>query len=438
MILVRLLFFSLAVVALAPVVSFPQDDFENPPVSYYVNESQDPVAILSRKIASGEVQLQKDSSGTYLLSLLEALDVPVASQCLVFSKTSLQIHHIGPRSPRAIYFNESVYVGFVQGSNVIELTAIDPQLGCVFYTFESSQKSSDDMSSTSSPNIIRDRGQCLSCHATTRTERVPGVLVRSIYPDQAGRPRSGASAFVTDYRSPFIKRWGGWYVTGEHGSMRHLGNQIASDRIDPQKIDSESGANWNELPKSIDLKKYPRSTSDIVSLMVLEHQTRLHNLITRANYEARQATYLDQSINKALDRPNDYVSESTQRRIKTVSDDLLKGILLADEFVLEQPIQGSNEFNEVFAKRGKVDSQGRSLHQLDLQKRLFKYPVSYLVLSPHFDALPKPVLDCIRRQLRGILVGSQEAPPGVSFNQKEREVLFEILDDLKPGWLDDN
>ncbi len=198
----------------APFVS-GGDEFEQAPISYYDSESKDPVALLWKEMQSGARKLEPDENGQYLRSLLEALDVPVDSQCMVFSKTSLQINHISPRTPRAIYFNDSVYVGYVQGSSIIELTAVDPQLGCVFYTFECPDADNDEegvggaatKGDDSYPTIIRDRGQCLSCHATTRTERVPGVLVRSIYPDKAGRPRSGASSFVTDHRSPFIQRW---------------------------------------------------------------------------------------------------------------------------------------------------------------------------------------------------------------------------------------
>lgn len=109
------------------------DDFEHPPISYYDSKSRDPVASLWTKIQNGEVILTPDSKGEYLAAVLKELDVPVSSQCLVFSKTSLQINHISPRTPRAIYFNDSVYVGFVQGSSIMELTAVDPQLGCVFY-----------------------------------------------------------------------------------------------------------------------------------------------------------------------------------------------------------------------------------------------------------------------------------------------------------------
>ena len=410
------------------------DDFENPPIAYYDTISNDPVSMLWKQMQSGQAKCEPDEKGEYLGPLLKALNVPISSQILVFSKTSLQISHISPRTPRAIYFNDSVYVGFVQGSNIMELTAIDPQLGCVFYTFEV-PKGGTAEDEPDRPTVIRDRGQCLSCHATTRTERVPGVLVRSIYSDKAGRPRSGASSFVTDHRSPFVQRWGGWYVTGEHGAMRHLGNTFALDRLDPQQVDAEEGANWPKMPGFIDTKPYLRDTSDIVALMVMEHQTRVQNLITRANYETRQAVHLDQAMNKALERDSSHVSDSTKRRIASVGDELIRGLLFADEFELTSPVDGSGPYRAQFSNRGPCDSKGRSLYQLDLKQRLFRHGCSYLILSSQFDGLPEPVMQYLKSHMSAILSGSQELPSGVNLDNARREQLRQMLVELKPGWL---
>ncbi len=403
-----------------------EDEFENAPISYYESESHDPVAKLLQQIKSGEKVLVADSKGDYLPSVLQALDIPVSSQCLVFSKTSLQLSRIGPSTPRAIYFNDSVYLGVVQGSDVMELTAIDSQLGCVFYTLEREGEKFQ---------ILRDRGQCLSCHATSRTERVPGVLVRSIYSDKSGRPRSGSTSYVTDYRSPFQQRWGGWYVTGTHGKMTHLGNAFALDRQDPQKVDTEFSLNLEKLPENVQGDFYLQESSDIVALMVLEHQTRLHNLITRANYETRQAIYLDQAMNEALDRDKSFRTESTGRRIASVGEALVAGLLFADEFALESEVKGTSAFPQEFSQRGPIDSQGRSLYQLDLKKRLMRYPCSYLILSSHFDGLPDAVMTYIQNRMHGILTANGELPKGVRIEPDERKIIREMLDELKPGWL---
>lgn len=419
--------FCFFVVAPATIFGWVDDDFERAPIAYHTSPSHDPVACLLERLQAGTEKLEVEPNGSYLRSLLKTLKVPESSQCLVFSKTSMQIPYISPRTPRAIYFNDSVYVGSVVGSTVMELVAVDPQLGCVFYTLE---REANDY------RIIRDRGQCLSCHATSRTERVPGVVVRSIYSDKSGRPRSGSSTYITDHRSPFEQRWGGWYVTGHHGAMRHLGNSFALDRDDPQRVDMESGANQSLLPSSVASESYLGPTSDIVALMVLEHQTRLHNLITRANYEARQAAHLDQSMNEVLGRAKDHVSESTGRRIASVGDALIAGLLFADEFELESPIKGSSGFAEEFSARGPLDSKRRTFHQLDLQKHLFRFPCSYMILSEHFDGLPDPIMTYVKIELDKILTKRATPPKGVRLTQEDCLTICEMLRELKPGWLE--
>jgi hypothetical protein len=169
--------------------------------------------------------------------------------------------------------------------------------------------------------------------------------------------------------------------------------------------------------------------------MVLEHQTRVHNLITRANYESRQASHLDKSMNGALGRAPDFVSESTQRRVASVGEALLEGILFANEFPLESPVTGTSGFAESFSARGPFDSKNRSLFQLDLKKRMFQYPCSYLILSDHFVALPEPVDFYIRQRLVSILKNGTPPPQGVNWSQEDRNTLREMLEELKPGWL---
>jgi len=218
--------------------------------------------------------------------------------------------------------------------------------------------------------------------------------------------------------------------------MRHLGNSFALDRDDPQRVDMESGANQSLLPSSVASESYLGPTSDIVALMVLEHQTRLHNLITRANYEARQAAHLDQSMNEVLGRAKDHVSESTGRRIASVGDALIAGLLFADEFELESPIKGSSGFAEEFSARGPLDSKRRTFHQLDLQKHLFRFPCSYMILSEHFDGLPDPIMTYVKIELDKILTKRATPPKGVRLTQEDCLTICEMLRELKPGWLE--
>jgi hypothetical protein len=402
--------------------TWAQIDFERPPVNYGQEVSQDPVAQLIRKMAAGEAKLEYDQRLGWLPSILKSLDVDPESQVLVFSKTSLQLHKISPRTPRALYFNDDVYIGFCQQGEVVEIAATDPSLGAVFYTLDQAEDAT---------KIVADRGQCLTCHATNRTHSVPGYLVRSVYSDFNGRPRSGTRAFVTDHSTEFTKRFGGWYVSGDHGDLRHLGNIVARDRVDPEKMDAEAGANLTELSDLFNTEPYLTPDSDIVALMVLEHQSQMHNLLARASMETRSAIYHDEGINEALGRPKGTMSESTQRRMARACEDVVRYMLFADEISLDSQIKGNTPFTEVFQARstklGQLDSAGRSLRQFDLTRRMFKYPCSYMVYSDAFQKLPEPMYNLIRQRLYEILT-AKDTPQGYErLSDADRQAVLEIL-----------
>src|SRR6202171_5874871 len=102
-----------------------------PGIEYTKRPVRDQVAELNRHIGEGKVQLQFEPVSGYLRSVLMALNIPVESQLLVFSKTSIQRPLISPRNPRTIYFNDSVTVGWVRGSQSMEVAAQDPQQGVI-------------------------------------------------------------------------------------------------------------------------------------------------------------------------------------------------------------------------------------------------------------------------------------------------------------------
>jgi len=132
------------------------DSFEQPPISYSDSRPANAIEELNDRLGSGAARLVFDHSLGYLRSVLDLLQVPISSQTLVFSKTSLQQRHISPRNPRAIYFNDEVYVGFVRGGDVLELSVADPQLGTVFYTLDASGPLSCDRPTTAS-FVMADR-----------------------------------------------------------------------------------------------------------------------------------------------------------------------------------------------------------------------------------------------------------------------------------------
>lgn len=428
----RILLFLLLALASSAQRLQAQIDFEKPPVNYGQVTSRDPVAGMIKQMESGQLKLEYDERLGWLPSVLKKLDIDSESQVFVFSKTSLQIHKISPRQPRAIYFNDDAYIGFCQNGEVLEIAATDPDLGAVFYTLD------QDAEAT---KIVADRGQCLTCHATNRTQSVPGYLVRSVYSDFNGRPRSGTRSFVTDHSTEFSKRFGGWYVSGDHGSMRHLGNVVARDRVEPEKMDSDAGANVEDLSDLFNTQPYLTPHSDIVALMVLEHQSQMHNLLARASMEARSAIYHDEGINEALGRPKGTMSESTQRRINRAAEDVVRYMLFAEEVSLDSPVHGNTQFANVFQarsqKQGEVDSQGRSLRQFDLTTRLFKYPCSYMVYSKAFRDLPEPIYNQIRKRLFQVLSAKEPIAEYKRLSDQDRRAVLEILNETMPTLFSD-
>lgn len=393
-------------------------NYERPPIDYLQAEVHDPIARLNQQLASGEVTLAHDPRHGYLPAILEALDVPVSSQTLVFSKTSLQLQRISPRLPRALYFNDEVYVGYCQRGDVLEFGATDPWQGATFYTLE---QTPDER-----PQFVRDQGSCLSCHASSRTQNVPGYLIRSVYPNGAGHPILGSGTFTTDHKSPFAERWGGWYVTGQHGDMRHMGNQVYT-KDKTRTADLEPGANLMSLESLFRTEAYLSSHSDLVALMVLEHQTQMHNALVAANYETRLALHQSQQMNALLDRPAESISDSAQRRIDAVVEQVVRQLLFCDEFVLTSPVSGTSTFAVDFAARGPVDPQGRSLRQFDLQTRLFRYPCSYLIYSESFRKLPRVAHAAVVHRLTEILTAADPVAGFEHLSSSDREAVLEIL-----------
>ncbi|MEM0925238.1 MAG: hypothetical protein AAGJ83_04305 [Planctomycetota bacterium] len=398
--------------------------YEQSPINYLDAEVNDRIAALAKRIDNGDVVLKHEPEHGYLRSVLAALDVPISSQTLVFSKTSLQLQRISPRRPRALYFNDDVYVGFCQRGDVLEFAATDADQGATFYTLSQEE--------TAKPTFVRDRGGCLTCHASSRTQGVPGYLVRSVFADAAGRPKFASGSFTTDHTSRFEDRWGGWYVTGRHGSMRHMGNVICKG--DETTFDRELGANQLDLSPFFRIESYLAPTSDVVALMVLEHQTQMHNAIAAANYETRLALHQSYEMNALLDRPAGFISDSAQRRISSAADQVLRYLLFCEEFRLTDPVTGSNQFADEFQQRGVRDSAGRSLRDLDLQTRLFKYPCSYLIHSESFAALPVEVKSLVFQRLDAILRGNDTTETYSHLSVQQRRVIQGILRETLPDF----
>ncbi|MCA9146381.1 MAG: hypothetical protein KDB05_26545 [Planctomycetales bacterium] len=409
--------------------TFAQLEFDSEPIEYSKSPANDPVTTLQKQLDAGDTKLAFDDDQGYLRSVLKLLDINPSSQVLVNSKTSFQLRRISPSQPRALYFNDESYVGWVQGGDVVEVMTTDPAQGEIFYTL--SQENGGR------PKFIRDHGQCISCHASSRTQGVPGGLVRSVFVDASGQPQFGSGTFNIDHHSPFEERWGGWYVTGTHGEMRHMGNIVSKDRQNPEALDREAGANVTDLSEHFDVSPYLTPHSDIVALMVLEHQTQMQNYLTLASYECRAAAHHDDIMNAALDRPKDHVSDSAKRRIASVGDKLLRYMLFAEEFRLTASVKGTSSFAKDFQTQGPRDSQGRSLRDFDLQTRMFKYPCSYMIYSLSFDHLPDTMKQYVLSRLHDLLTGKDTSEEFSHLSSDDRKAILEILTETKPDlWVD--
>ncbi len=394
-------------------------DIEGPPVNYVTVPTNNVVTRLEQRLAHSQAMVSHDDRFGYLKSVLPELNVPESSQVLVFSKTSLQRHRIAPETPRALYFNDDVYIGYCQQGDVMEVTAMDPNLGAVFYSL--------DQKNAERPVFTRQNETCMICHGSSQNQGLPGNLVRSTYVDRAGYPILSMGTHRIDDSSPLKDRWGGWYVTGTSGKQTHLGNLVLRDRVQPEEIDNKAGVNVTDLHQRFDTTAYPTPHSDIVALLVLEHQAEMHNRIIRANLLTRMALYEETELNKALGRPADYHSESTTSRIKNACEPLVKYLLFSGAAPLTDRVQGTSGFAEEFAHRGPRDAQGRSLRDFDLERRLFKYPCSYLIYSASFDALPAPAKEQVLRRLWEVLTGKDTSADFAHLKPEDRKAILEIL-----------
>ncbi|MBI4266127.1 MAG: hypothetical protein HY657_17265 [Acidobacteria bacterium] len=405
-ILIALATFALSVaVAAQRRDAFPESR-DHPAIAYSTAPVRDAVSALNRRLQEGQLRLAFDPTSGYLRSVLDALSVPVESQTLAFSQASLQGPRINMQNPRALYFNDSVSVGWVRGGEVLEVAAQDPRQGVIFYEL--------DQQPAAVPQFRRN-DQCLTCHLSWDTLAVPGLLVMSMYPLPDDK-YAYANGFVNDHRSPFRERWGGWYVTGAHGATVHMGN-IAVMPVDKGRSLPNPIRPRASLEGVFDLKGFPTPYSDVVALMVLAHQTHMTNLLTRLGWEARL-----QAQNARPDSPE---------RVASAVADLVDYMLFVDEIPLTAPIEGTAGLAERFATAGLRDGKGRSLRDLDLQRRLLRYPCSYLIYTEAFDALPAAAKEAVYARMWQVLSGQERAQRYARLTLGDRRAIVEILRETK-------
>jgi hypothetical protein len=366
------------------------------------------ISALNAALAAGSARLDFEPSAGYLRAVLRALDIPVESQSLVFSPGSLQADRINMHNPRALYFTDTVAVGWVRGGDMLEVAALDPRQGVIFYSLPQSRKTT--------PQFERS-DQCLACHLSWDTLGVPGLMVGSMFP-LPDDPNAYANGFNTVQGSPLEQRFGGWWVTGNTGGARHMGNVPVMPADAKRKIQSPT-ANLTSVKGLFDLTGYPTPFSDIVPQLVLAHQARMSNLIARVGWEARVAASAP--------------SADATARVREAAVDLVDYMLFIDEAPLSPGVASGSGFTTVFAARGPKDSQGRSLRDFDLKQRLFRYPCSYMIYTDAFDAMPATAKDAVYARLITVLGGRATEPRYKTLTAADRRAVAQILHETKKG-----
>jgi len=410
------------------------DEFERPPIEYSATPANDAITSLDARVAKGSLTLPSGTDRDLIRWLLRELKVPEASQVLVFSQTSFQNDRIRPEHPRAIYFNDEVYVGWVPGG-LMELTPMDPRLGPIFYTFDPRAAVAGAAKGHGSGHFRRD-ADCLRCHGTFVRD-VPAVFVRSLMVDAEGRPTGTLGGRLVDFTTPFTDRWGGWYVTGRHGDGRHRGNVIPADGMEVSASERERGANVTSLASIVDLSGYLAPGSDIAALMVLEHQLAVQNALTRGAHHARRMLHYQEGVQRGLGEAvtAEPVYESTRRAIASSAQEVLDALLSLDEAVFPNGgVEGTPAFREAYEAVGPRSADGRSLRQLELKTRLYRYRCSPLIYSAQFAALPIPLKNEVLRRLKGILSSMEGDARYAYLRPAERRMIREILRATLPAY----
>ncbi|MBT8403210.1 MAG: hypothetical protein KJP18_05080 [Gemmatimonadetes bacterium] len=397
----------------------------------------DPIERLQARIDSGAVTLAFDSITGWLPSVLGALAVPVESQGLVFSRTSLQTDRVAPWAPRAVYFNDDVYIGYVRDGGVMEVAAVRPDGGTEFYTLAQQH--------TERPRFQRETTTCLMCHeARSMTGGIPGLIVRSVLTDRLGYPIGEVTEGQATERTPFERRWGGWYVSGEAASMGHSANVFSPDLrhevSDVQRyvadFDFARGRTDDPAGERFEPSAYLSPHSDLVALTVLLHQSRVHNLISLAHEAADEALRLVSLQAGDPGGPVEYESLSPylRGRIEGAVAALVDAMLFVGEVAPPAPLRGPTAFAADFQRRGPWDSQGRSLRELDLERRTFRYPLSFLIYSEAFDGLPALVKNPVYQRLRAVLEAADGGEAYAHLDADDRRAILEILVETKPDF----
>ncbi len=387
--------------------------FELGPIHYSDSKPDNAVTDLADKTFKRTAGYSTDLA--FLKTVLKELNVSEDTQLLVFSKTSAQRKRIFPRYPRALYYSDSTYVGYVPGGP-LEIITHDPKLGLVFYLL--SPENGEEEHGVE----VQRKGSCLSCHVSTRTKGVPGLFARSLYTDDDGEIDFKKNNFDVNDETSLTKRWGGWYVTGNWSGISHLGNDPNGEST-LKKLEN--------VRDRVETSRYPRDTSDIASLLVFEHQCKMHTLFVEAKFQYERSLHLENAIHMAAKVKQE--ESSSYRIANNAADTLVKALLFCNEANISgDGIEGNKAFEAAFISKARVSKSGKHLRKLRLYGRLFKYRCSYMIHSEAFDALPKIVKKLTFHKLHTILTTENILADFQHLKSREKTAILEILKETTP------
>jgi hypothetical protein len=384
-------------------IEFPH--FKEPPHEYLKRTPTDRFTKLKADIETGKVRLDHTNPKTYLVSLLQTLGISRFTQTLVFSTTSLQLSRISPENPRAIYFNEDIYVGWVPGGK-IEVIGIDPQWGAITYIFEIPRPKSP-------PPLIQRATRCMNCHASGDIGGAPGLLISSVVPGPGGGSLDAFRQGKSGHEVPFHERFGGWHVTGKHGITKHWGNVTGT--LSPAGLKTIPNKAGQRFP----LDRYPVPTSDILAHLLFEHQVGFVNRVVSATYRTRAVLAGAVSSLGDSDAPTFLDREANS---------LVRYLLFADEAKFPAAgVDGDPLLLRDFSKNRRQNKMGFSLKDLDLPTRVFRFRCSYMIYSDSFTGLPQELKTRVFHQLKQALSIETNSTDFAYLPNSEKRTILSIL-----------
>lgn len=382
-------------------------DLEAAPHHYSKRTPTDSFTALKADLESGRIPLDSSSEKAFVTTLLKSLEIPITSQLLVFSTTSLQLSLISPSNPRALYFNENIYVGYVPRGR-IEVISIDPELGAIFYIF--------NIPRDTSPTRVERSERCMNCHAGEETQYVPALLIKSVVPGPTGGSLIGFRQNESGHAIPLYERFGGWYLTDKSLGTNHWANRIG------RFASGEIVTSFVEPGLSFSSERYPVPTSDLLPHLLHEHQVGFVNRAIFANYQLRSMLHL--SGGKLTTAQSAFLDE------QAVS--LTRYLLFANEAPLPPAVDLNSAFKTDFLLNRRKAADGTSLKDLDLQTRLFKHRCSYMIYSAAFEGLVLPLKQRIYSELKKALNQEQPPPEYAYLSHPEKEIITSILRQTLP------